>query len=137
MRTSPEKGRAMNIGSIHSLAYLIGVGILAVSTHSAQADETKCDGISRSITLGTEPVLVNPGGKCMVNLLFTFQQTVPPTFPTFCYYARQPGSSKTLGPFCVGENSPASKRFNVRPEYIWGADRPLNATIRLEPYPRR
>jgi hypothetical protein len=127
----------MNLRSANSLAYLILLGLLAVSVHTAHAAETKCDGISRYVTLGTEPVLVNPGGKCMLSLTFTFQQTVPPTIPKFCYFVRQAGSSKTFGPFCIGDNDPASKRFNVRPEYIWSADQPLNASIRLEPYPKR
>ncbi|HWA19452.1 MAG TPA: hypothetical protein VG757_10690 [Devosia sp.] len=122
-------------------ACLLGIGLLALAgalevrtaTAGGNAD---CPGIRKFVTIGTSPTLVNPGGNCAFGVMFSYQQTVPPTVPKYCLYARGAGNSKTYGPFC--NDGPANMLLKVpRLEWLWSADRPLHATVMLTPYQKR
>jgi hypothetical protein len=106
--------------------------VAVAAPHQAQAasDSDACPAYERKAQLSSEPLLVNPGGKCPAwRFRFEFMLYASEEPPKTCYFAPVAGSEKEYGPFCTeGANFAMDVPGPI--EWLWSS-RPVTVYIKL------
>ena len=114
--------QAMSVALVLALTFWSAT---LMPTHGlAQSAEPTCPGWESKVRLGTEPVQINPGGKCAMRLILVGERDRQ----ELCVFIRVAGSRQEHGPFCT-----SGPRFGMPEpiEWLWSAGTPMWAKIKL------